>query len=136
MSHILSPKSGQDPRLLDSRPYESPSAVQPVPPTEIKMVENKMRKEIEDLKLLPATTARTPSQKTKKEEKFLIETDSSQQSGEIKSQPVRHTKTSKEKEKAYQAKPKEKLVKKDEKHKKSEIAASSMVRFDKLLLII
>ncbi|VDK74661.1 unnamed protein product [Onchocerca ochengi] len=126
MSYILPPKPGQDSRLLDSRPYESSSAIQPVPLTESNLVENKTIKEIEDLKLLPATTARTPSQKTKKGEKFSTEKKSSQQSGKIKSPPVRHTKTSEKKEKAYQAKPKEKLLKKDGKHKKPEIGTSSM----------
>ncbi|KAM3723133.1 mRNA-decapping enzyme subunit [Dirofilaria immitis] len=120
--HILPPKPGLYPRLLDSTSHGSPSPTQLISSIEPDMMKNKITR---DFQLLPASTARTPSQKTK-DEKIPIQKDYPQKNGKIKLNPVVCINTSKKKEKVYQAKPKEKLSKRDGKHEKSKIGAVSM----------
>ncbi|EFO20665.2 hypothetical protein LOAG_07821 [Loa loa] len=77
--NVQPPKPGQYPKSLDSNPHKSPLPPQSVSPTVSTTITDKIAKEIE---LLPASTAKTPSQKTKKDEKLSTEKHS-QQTGEV-----------------------------------------------------
>uniref|UniRef100_A0A158Q7A0 Uncharacterized protein n=1 Tax=Elaeophora elaphi TaxID=1147741 RepID=A0A158Q7A0_9BILA len=86
MPYVESSKPGQYPGSLSSRPYgkmisSTQSLLSPVAST----AENKIAKEIENLQFLPTSTARTPSQKRKKDEKASTEKHS-QKINEVKVQ--------------------------------------------------
>ncbi|MCP9258179.1 SWI/SNF-related matrix-associated actin-dependent regulator of chromatin subfamily A [Dirofilaria immitis] len=84
--HILPPKPGLYPRLLDSTSHGSPSPTQLISSIEPDMMKNKITR---DFQLLPASTARTPSQKTK-DEKIPIQKDYPQKNGKIKPERYHH----------------------------------------------
>ncbi|KAL4002660.1 hypothetical protein ACH3XW_4375 [Acanthocheilonema viteae] len=74
--YIQSPNSEQYPKLLNSTLYEKSSPFQSVPSTIPNAGKNKISKETENLQFLRTATAKTPSQKTKKDGKVLTEKDS------------------------------------------------------------
>ncbi|CAG9532385.1 unnamed protein product [Cercopithifilaria johnstoni] len=74
--YIQPSKPGQHPKMLNSSLYKKPSPTQSIPSTISKAGKSKVTKEIEDLQHLPVFTARTPSQKPKKDRKLSTEKDS------------------------------------------------------------
>ncbi|EJW81092.1 hypothetical protein WUBG_08000 [Wuchereria bancrofti] len=76
---LMNPQVSFMPYVQLQKPEQYPSRLplQSIPPT---TPIDKIAKEIEDLQLLPAFTARTPSQKTEKDKKLSTEKDS--QTGE------------------------------------------------------